>query len=100
MWQLTIKFNHSRQPGHVITAQDLRNVQVMLEQMAQHTGQHLPNIRPRYRNHFQTKWKKVPYPRGIKITKFTLFSGEADQSTLEHISRFVTRCGDASHVDC
>lgn len=36
------------------------------------------------------------YPRGFKVPEFTLFSGENNQSTVEHIGRFTVQCGEAS----
>ncbi|GKV12837.1 hypothetical protein SLEP1_g23931 [Rubroshorea leprosula] len=36
-----------------------------------------------------------PFPRGFKVPEFTLFSGDASQSTIEHIGRFTIQCGEA-----
>lgn len=37
--------------------------------------------------------------RGYIVPEFTLFSGENDQLTIEHIGRFMMRCGEASSND-
>ncbi|GKU85792.1 hypothetical protein SLEP1_g414 [Rubroshorea leprosula] len=40
-----------------------------------------------------------PFPRGFKVPEFTLFSGDASQSTIEHIGRFTIQCREASGDD-
>lgn len=37
--------------------------------------------------------RENPFPRGYKRPDFTLFSGEDDYSTVEHICRFTVQCG-------
>lgn len=38
-------------------------------------------------------------PRGFKVSEFTIFSRENDQSTIEHIGHFMMQCGEASSND-
>ena len=38
-----------------------------------------------------------PYPRGYRIPDFSLFSGEDNQSTLEHVARFTVQCGELAN---
>ena len=46
-----------------------------------------------YRRSYPAYIDQVKIPQGYKVPNFTLFSGEGEQSTLEHISRFVVQCG-------
>lgn len=41
--------------------------------------------------------KPMYMPRGYKISDFTIFYGEDDNSTLEHIERFITQYGEGNH---
>jgi len=36
-------------------------------------------------------------PRGWKISKFTKFGGETNESTVEHIARYLTEAGDIAN---
>lgn len=36
-----------------------------------------------------------PFPRNYKIPEFTLFSGEENRSTVEHVARFTVLCAEA-----
>ena len=64
----------------------------------------------------QTKLKKVnkpnkrkPYPewadrtyefpRGYRMPDFSLFNGEREQSTIDHIARFTTQCSDQNPLN-
>ena len=40
-----------------------------------------------------------PYPRGYRIPKFSLFSGEDGQSTLKHIARFTIQYGELANFE-
>lgn len=40
-----------------------------------------------------------PYPRGIRIPDFTLYSGNDDQSSVEHVARFTIQCDELANVD-
>lgn len=40
-----------------------------------------------------------PYPRGYKIPNFSLFSGEDEQSTVEHVARFTIKCGELANLE-
>ena len=37
----------------------------------------------------------IPYSRGFKMPDFAVFTGEEDQSTVEHVGRFLAQCGEA-----
>ena len=40
-----------------------------------------------------------PYPRGYRISDFSLFFGEDGQSTLEHLARFTMQCGELANYE-
>ena len=39
------------------------------------------------------------FPRGYNMPDFSLFNGKIDQSTIEHIARFTTQCGEFTNYD-
>ena len=39
------------------------------------------------------------FPRGYKMPDFSLFNGEREQSTIEHVARFTTQCGEFTNHD-
>ena len=43
--------------------------------------------------------REKPYPRGYKILDFSLFYGEDDQSTLEHVVRFTMQYGELANYE-
>ena len=55
--------------------------------------------RPSYAKPYPACVDTIPYPPGYRIPSFTLFSGDAYQSTIEHIGRFTAQCGEASSDD-
>ncbi|GKV50945.1 hypothetical protein SLEP1_g57622, partial [Rubroshorea leprosula] len=59
-----------------------------------------PLVRPSYHKPYPDYIDRDnPFPRGFKVPEFTLFSGDASQSTIEHIGRFTIQCGEASGDD-
>ncbi|XP_059624662.1 uncharacterized protein LOC132267524 [Cornus florida] len=52
--------------------------------------------RPIYRTPYLEVVDQVEFPRGYKVPDFITFSGEGNQSTVEHIGRFTVQCGEAS----
>ncbi|GKV11596.1 hypothetical protein SLEP1_g22840 [Rubroshorea leprosula] len=59
-----------------------------------------PLVRPAYRKPYPNIIDhENPFPRGFKVPKFTLFSGEVGQSTIEHIGHCTIQCGEASGDD-
>jgi len=58
-------------------------------------GLHMPNfISPLSEYVLQTK-----LPRGYKIPKFTKFAGDTSESTVEHITRYLTEDGDIENKE-
>ncbi|XP_059663443.1 uncharacterized protein LOC132309107 [Cornus florida] len=51
--------------------------------------------RPIYRKPYPEFIDNVEYPRNFRIPEFATFSGEGNQSTVKHISRFTVQCGEA-----
>ncbi|GKV02908.1 hypothetical protein SLEP1_g15286 [Rubroshorea leprosula] len=69
-----------------------------------HQPQHRPAMRPLVSPAYKKPYTDIIdhenlFPRGFKVPKFTLFSSEASQSTIEHIGRFTIQCGEASGDD-
>ncbi|GKV36311.1 hypothetical protein SLEP1_g44457 [Rubroshorea leprosula] len=59
-----------------------------------------PLVRPSYHKPYPDYIDRDnPFPRGFKVPEFTLFSGDASQSTIEHIGRFTIQCGEVSGDD-
>ncbi|XP_059663659.1 uncharacterized protein LOC132309360 [Cornus florida] len=52
--------------------------------------------RPIYRTPYPEVVDQVEFPKGYKVPDFVTFSGEGNQSTVEHIGRFTIQCGEAS----
>ena len=66
----------------------------MVEAIHEECGPILRRIgRPFYRRHYPAYIDQVEILQGYKVPNFTLFSGEGEQLTLEHIGRFVVQCG-------
>ena len=66
----------------------------LLEAIHEECGPILRRIgRPVYRRPYPAYIDQVEIPQGYKVPNFTLFSGEGEQSTIEHIGRFVVQCG-------
>ncbi|XP_050211602.1 uncharacterized protein LOC126661779 [Mercurialis annua] len=60
-----------------------------------------PMPRPSYMKPYPD-WidKLYPFPRGYKVSEFSLFSGEEKgKSTVEHVARFSAQCGEAAAHD-
>jgi len=56
-------------------------------------GFHRPSfVSPRSEFVLQTE-----LPRGYKIPKFTYFAGDTSESTVEHITRYLTKAGDIAN---
>ena len=56
-----------------------------------------PVIRPTYTKPYPD-WidQSYPWPRGYKVTKFSLFTGLGEVSTLEHVGRFTLQSGEVN----
>lgn len=52
--------------------------------------------RPAYIKPYPPHVDRVPFPHRYRVLAFHLFSGDAYQSTVEHIGRFISQCGEAN----
>ena len=55
---------------------------------------------PMYRKSYP-EWvdKTYEFPRRYKMPDFNLFNREREQSTIEHVARFTTQCGEFTNHD-
>ncbi|XP_060675539.1 uncharacterized protein LOC132804980 [Ziziphus jujuba] len=51
--------------------------------------------RPSYKRPSLEAINRIEFPRGFRFPEFTLFLGEENQSTVEHIGHFTIQCGEA-----
>ena len=73
---------------------------MIAEVMKRHFGIQLrPLERAVYRKPYPDWVDRVQFPRSFRTPDFTTFSGEDSKSTMEHISRFVAQCAEASQND-
>lgn len=60
-------------------------------------GDFRPHVdRPTYTKPYPPHVDQVPFPYRYRVPAFHLFSGDAYQSTIEHIGRFISQCGEAN----
>ena len=74
-----------------------QTVRVDREQIAEVIHQDFGGVlrrigRPVYRRPYGDDIERIPLPRGFRVPNFTTFSGDGDQSTVEHIGRFIVQC--------
>jgi hypothetical protein len=55
---------------------------------------HRRTSRNPYRKPYPKRIDREEWPRGFRAPDFTMFSGEDDKSSLEHVSRFTIQCGE------
>ncbi|XP_050889723.1 uncharacterized protein LOC127095015 [Lathyrus oleraceus] len=66
----------------------------MLERIMAENGLNTGLRRPNYSSPLSEYVLQTELPRGCKIPKFTKFSGDTSESTVEHIARYITEAGD------
>jgi hypothetical protein len=44
-------------------------------------------------------YDQLPYPRGYRVPKLSMFSGEDSKTTLENVGQFILQCGEPSAND-
>ncbi|XP_058771949.1 uncharacterized protein LOC131645743 [Vicia villosa] len=69
------------------------NLTTMIERIMARNGMNTPLQRPTYSSPLAEYIVQTENPRGWKIPKYTKFGGEIGESTIEHISRYVTELG-------
>ena len=70
------------------------NLTTMIERIMAHNGLNTGLRRPNYTSPLSEYVLQTELPRGCKIPKFTKFSGDTSESTIEHIARYMTEAGD------
>ena len=71
---------------------------MIAEAMRRYFGVQLrPLEKPVYRKLYPDWIEKImPLPREFKVLNFSIFSGEGETSTVEHICQFTAQCGKAN----
>ncbi|XP_050914568.1 uncharacterized protein LOC127129426 [Lathyrus oleraceus] len=72
---------------------------IMIEKIMAHNGLNTRLRRPNYSSPLSEYVLQTELPRGCKIPKFTKFSGDTSESTIEHIARYMTEAGDLANSE-
>ncbi|XP_050877009.1 uncharacterized protein LOC127080750 [Lathyrus oleraceus] len=70
----------------------------MIERIMAQNGLNTGLRRPNYSSPL-SEYVLTELPRGCKIPKFTKFSGDTSESTIEHIARYMTEAGDLANSE-
>ncbi|XP_050896599.1 uncharacterized protein LOC127103376 [Lathyrus oleraceus] len=71
----------------------------MIERIIAHNGLNTRLRRPNYTSPLSEYVLQTELLRGCKIPKFTKFSGDTSESTIEHIARYMTEAGDLANSE-
>ena len=52
-----------------------------------------------YNQPYPPQVNQVEFPVNYKVPNFSLFSGDGEQSTIEHVGRFTVQCGHAGGIE-
>jgi hypothetical protein len=52
-----------------------------------------------YQKPYPDYYDQLPYPRGYRVSKFSIFSGKDGKTMFEHVGQFSLQCGEASAND-
>jgi hypothetical protein len=52
-----------------------------------------------YQKPYPESYEYFQFPQGFKIPEFTMFTGNDNRTTLEHVGQFVIQCGEVSSSD-
>ncbi|XP_058774624.1 uncharacterized protein LOC131648908 [Vicia villosa] len=75
------------------------NLTTLIERIMANNGLNTGLRRPNYTSHVADYILQTELPRGTKIPKFTKFSGDTSESTVEHITRYLTETGDLANSE-
>ncbi|XP_050914987.1 uncharacterized protein LOC127129929 [Lathyrus oleraceus] len=75
------------------------NLTTMIERIMAHNGLNTGLRRPNYTSPLSEYVLQTELPRGCKIPKFTKFSGDTSESTIEHIARYMTEAEDLANSE-
>ncbi|XP_028207947.1 uncharacterized protein LOC114391142 [Glycine soja] len=73
------------------------NLAQMVETILVQNGLNLGLHRPNFVSALSEYVLQTELPRGVKIPKFTKFAGETNESTVEHIARYLVEAGDLAN---
>lgn len=73
------------------------NLATIIERIMSHDGVNMGLQRPNYTSPLSDFVLHTELPRGWKVPKFTKFIGDTNESTVEHISRYLTEAGDIAN---
>ena len=73
------------------------NIANMVETLLVQNGFNVSLHRPNFVSAFSDYVLAEELPKGCKIPKFTKFGGETNESTVEHIARYITEDGDITN---
>ncbi|XP_050887592.1 uncharacterized protein LOC127092745 [Lathyrus oleraceus] len=75
------------------------NLTTMIERIMAHNGLNTGLQRPNYTSPLSEYALQTELPRGCKIPKFTKFSRDTSESTIEHIARYMTEAEDLANSE-
>ena len=70
------------------------NIAQIVENILAQNGVNVGTRRPNFTSPLDDYIMQTPFPRGLKVPKFTKFAGESNESTIEHIARYEMEAGD------
>lgn len=73
------------------------NLATIVERIMAQNGVNMGLQRPKYTSPMLEYVLKTELPRGWKVPKFTKFTGETNESTVEHIARYLAEAEDIAN---
>src|ERR1044072_8607886 len=73
------------------------NLTTMIERIMAQNGLNTGIRRPNYASPIADYVMHTDLPRGYKVPQFTKFAGDTNESTVEHIARYLTEAGDIAN---
>ena len=101
---LIVNIDNPTRPASLQRGQDdLPNPQLnptqFAEEIWQESGLYRGNVRHVYKKSYPEWVDNQPFTKGFEIPDFAIFTGEDEQSTIEHIDWFLTQCGEVGTND-
>ena len=78
---------------------DENNLTTMIERIMAQNGLNTGFRRPNYTSPLTNFILQEELPRGCKVPKFTKFSGDTNESTVEHVARYLIEAGDLENSE-
>src|ERR1044072_8660167 len=73
------------------------NLTTMIERIMAQNGLNTGIRRPNYASPIADYVMHTDLPRGYKVPQFTKFAGDTNESTVEHVARYLTEAGDIAN---